>query len=551
MTLAVSAVWNSRALWLAGAVGILGIGLTFLLMGGEGSAVPGPKGVFHRGNGNEPDTLDPHKATGSWESNIIGELFVGLTTDDVRGRPIPGAAESWAVSEDGLTYTFRLRDHLWSDGTPVTAHDFAFGIRHLLDPKQAAQYASLAYVVKGANAVNRGVAGPETLGARAIDDRTFELTLEHPAPYLPELLSHYAMFAVPRHVVERYGIEWVRPGNMVGNGPYTLAEWVANDHIRLVRNPHFYDAGNVAMDEVWFYPTDDAVAGLKRFRAGDLDVNVNFPSQQLDWLRETLPQAIRIAPYLNTRYVIMNTRRPPFDDTRVRRAISLAIDREMITEKILRAGDLPAYELVPPGISNYPATAALRFRGGEMETRRAEARRLLAEAGYDGANPLRVTYNFIQETDSRRMAVALQDMWTQIGVEVEAHGQEKKVHFNQIRLRDFDMGEGNWIADYDDAGTYLFLLLSTSGQMNSTGYNNPEFDRLVAAADRKRDPAARGRLLAQAEQVMLDDSPLAPIFHGVSRALVHGYVKGWEDNISNVHRTRWIRLERRSAAADS
>ncbi len=500
--------------------------------------------TLHRGNMNEPDSLDPHRATGSWENNILGDLFLGLTTEAADGSAIPGAAESWTVSPDGLVYTFTLRaDGVWSDGTPVVADDFVFSIRRLLDPKLAAEYASILYVIKNAFPVNAGDAQAEELGVRALDPRTVEITLEHPAAYLPQLLMHQTAYPVPRHVVEQFGADWTDPAHMVTNGAFMLAEWTPNDHVRIVRNPRFHDAANVALDAVIFYPTDDGAAAIKRFRAGELDMNAGFPSQQVQWLRENLSAATRFATFINTRYMVFLTERAPFDDLRVRRALSMAIDRETIAARIMGAGELPAWSLVPPGMSNYTAGAQHDFATMTLAQRQEAAKALLAEAGFGPGNPLRFRYSYIADPDSRRVAAALQEMWKAVGAEAELVVSEKKVHYNSVRSRDYEVAEANWIADFDDPKNFLFLAQPTSGDMNMSRWDDMAFERMIADSDQMTDAAARAVLMRDAEQYMLDAAPLTPIYFGVSRNLVGQHVRGFVDNITNVHRSRFLSID--------
>lgn len=506
--------------------------------------------TLNRGNQNDPDTLDPHKSTGSWESNILGDLMVGLTTEDAGANPIPGAAESWTVSEDGLVWTFKMRKGaVWSDGVPVTARDFEYSFRRQLDPATASQYASMMYDIVGAEAVNTGQAPLDTLGVKALDDETLEMRLVHPAPYLPQLLMHQITYAVPQHVVEKLGDDWTKPGNYVSNGPFTLKEWRPNDHITLEKNPRFYDAANVRLDEVVFYPTDDSETALKRFRTGELDLNVGFPSQQIDYLRKNMAAELHVATLVNVRYVAMNLKRPPFDDIRVRRAISLAINREKIASEILRAGEQPAYSLVPPGTAGYSDGPMVSFKATPMTERLEEARRLLAEAGYGPGHPLTFQYRYIGDPDSRRMAAALQGMWAAAGMKVDVSVSEKKVHYNAVRAGDYDVSENNWFGDYNDAKNFLFLTQPSSDEMNVSKYANPEYEALIRASDQERDAGKRAALMKQAEALMLSEMPITPVFYGVSRNLVHTWVKGWEDNILNVHRSRFMSIEGRNPGA--
>lgn len=500
--------------------------------------------TLHRGNQNDPDTLDPHKATGSWESNILGDLFLGLFTEDAGANPVAGAAESYTVSDDGLVWTFKMRaGAVWSDGMPVTAEDFVFSFRRQMDPATASQYASMLYDIKGGEEVNAGRAGPEALAVRAIDPQTLEITLNHPAPYLPQLLMHQITYPVPKHVVEKYGDDWVKPETYVSNGPFKLVSWRPNDSVVTVKNDKFYDAANVKLDGVNFYPTDDAEAALKRFRTGDLDLNVGFPSAQIELLRRTMAAELKVSTIVNVRYIVMNTLKKPFDDVRVRKAIALAINREVIVTQIIKAGEVAAYSIVPPGTAGYENGPRLTYESMPMPERIAEAKRLLAEAGYGPQNPISFRYNYISDNDSRRTAAALQGMWAAIGLKVELVVTEKKVHYNTVRAQDYEVAEANWFADFNDAKNFLFLAQPSAGDMNMSRYADADYEALIRKSDQERDAAVRASIMKEAEALMLEDSPITPLYYGVSRNLVHVWVKGWEENLLNTHRSRYLSVE--------
>lgn len=512
------------------------------------TAAPAAAVTLHRGNQSEPDTLDPHKATGSWESNILGDLFLGLTTEDAGARPVPGAAASWTVSDDGRTWTFKMREGaVWSDGEPVTARDFVFSLRRQLDPATASQYASMLYDIVNAEAVNAGTMTLDQLGVSAPDDQTLVIRLNHPAPYLAQLLMHQVTYPVPQHVYEKFGDDWVKPANFVSNGPFKLMSWRPNSHVHAVKNERFYDAANVKIDEIYYYPTDDAEAALKRFRTGELDLNIGFPSQQIEYLRKDMAAELHVATLVNVRYIAINTLRKPFDDMRVRRAIALAIDREAITGQILRAGEEPAYSIVPPGTAGYENGPRVSFADAPMSERLEEARRLLAEAGFSPSNPLRFTFAYISDNDSRRVAAALQAMWKSVGIQVELGASEKKVHYNTIRAQDYDVAEANWFADFNDAKNFLFLTQPSAGDMNIPRYANQVYEDLIDRSDQEADAAARAALMKEAEALMLEETPLTPLYFGVSRNLVQRWVKGWEDNLLNVNRSRYMSIERSGA----
>ena len=502
--------------------------------------------VLRIANMGEPETLDPHHASGTWENRIIGDMFVGLTTEAADGSVMPGAAERWDVSEDGITYTFTIRDHLWSDGTPVTADDFEFSLRRILAPETAAKYASILYPIKNAQALNSGdMTGMENLGVRALDVKTLEITLESPTPYFVSQLTHYTAWPVPRHVVELLGNNWVKPGNMVSNGPFTLAEWTPNSQIRVVKNAKFYDAANVALDEVIYYPGEDCAAAQQRFRAGEVDIATDFASDQIDWLRQNLAAETRIAPYLGVYYYPFNTAKPPFDDARVRVALSMVVDRAAITDKVLRTGEVPAYSFVPPGTDNYEGGPSyVTWKDTPYAERVAQAKALLAEAGYGPNNPLEVTLRYNTSENHKKIAIAVSSMWKQIGVDTELYNSEVSVHYAEMQAGNFQVARAGWIADYNDPQNFLFLLQQSTGPLNYGNYNNPEFEGLMNQAARTVDLAARARLLAQAEAIVMEEQATLPIYYYVSKNLVAPNVKGWVDNTKDVHRRRWISLDR-------
>ncbi|HEY2034937.1 MAG TPA: peptide ABC transporter substrate-binding protein [Rhizomicrobium sp.] len=536
--------FSRRALLGGGAIVAVVGGAAFSLRGGPMRRTTYDAKTFNRGNGAEPDTLDPQKTQTSYENNIVGDMFMGLMTEDVAAQPTYGAAESLVESDDGLTYTFKIRDHTWSDGVPVTAHDFEFSFRRILNPKTAAPYASLLYPIVNAEKINGGKLPVSALGVRAIDDRTLEMKFEFQVPYLRQLLTHYTCMPVPKHVVEKHGDQWLQPQNIATNGAYKLKEWVPNDHITSVKNPRFYDADNVHVETVNYYPVSDYAAALKRFRAGEFDTNWGVPTSEIAWLRQNIPGALHVAPYVGLNYIVFNVTKPPFNDVRVRQAVNMVIDREIIADRVMNAGESPAYALVPPGVLNYPGKAAFGFKTMPMHERIAKAKALLAQAGYGPANPLHFAYSFQGTSDARLVAVALQSMWAGVGMNVDLVSAETAVHYNQLRRQQFAAAWAGWSADYLDAKDFLFIAQTSSKDMNNGSYSNPKFDSLVDEADEIRDPAKRGVVLQQAEQIMLDDAALAPVFYTVSRNIVSRQVKNWVDNKLNINRTRYVLLDR-------
>lgn len=503
--------------------------------------------VLRRGNGAEPDTIDPNKAALVSESTIIQDLFLGLTTFDAAGRVIPGAAERWEVLDGGRRYLFHIRgDLVWSDGVPVTADDFVYSFQRLLNPMTGAEYATTLYVLEGGEDVNLGRAAPDTLGARALDPKTLEVRLHTAVPYLLEMLTHASTYPVPRHVVEKLGDAWVKPGNMVSNGAYKLVAWEPQNYIKLERNPLFFDDAGTSIDEVYFYPVEDSNTALKQLRAGELDINSSFPPRQYDWLKANLPGVARVYPWLGTYYYAFNSARAPFDDRRVRLALAMTIPREAIAEKLIGSGTIPAYSFVPPGVENYSKLhemdTSAPFKVLTPEERRAEARRLLAEAGYGPNNPLEVTISYNTSKDHKKIALAAAHGWKQIGVRTRLFNMEAKVHYNALKVADFEIARAGWIGDFNDAQNFLFLLESETGPLNYGQFSNPEFDRLMKEADAALDLKQRAILMARAERIAMAEQPITPIYYYVSRNLVAPWVKGWVDNIRDAHLSRFMRI---------
>ena len=477
---------------------------------GGNQPAPSDEVVLHRGNNAEPLSLDPHKASGTWENNIIGDMFIGLFTQDPEAHPIPGMAESWEVSEDSLVWMA---------------------------------------------AASRGEAPPESIGVIAVDDHTLEIHLENPAPYLPGLLTHYTSFPLPQHIVEEFGDEWVRPENIEVNGPYKLIDWRTNNFVHLSRNPLFFDNDNSCIDEVYFYPTVDNSAAGRRVRNGELDLNMEFPGQQMEFLRREIPDYVRVHPYMGTVYFSLNTTLPQFSDASVRNALGMAIDRDFIANEILRAGQLPAYSLVPPGVDNYPGGVEASWADTPVEERRATARDLLMAAGYGPDNPFRFEYTYRATADNPRVAPVVQNDWSAIAdwVQPELIVNDTQIHYDNLRASDFQVADGGWIADYNDPYNFLFLGEFRSVPMNYSRYNNPEYDALVENANREQDLEVRGDMLAQAEQMLIDDMPIIPLVFYVNKNLVSPRVTGWVDNLSDLHRTRYLcfaDLDRDAAASE-
>ena len=537
-----SAVGRSQVRWALAVVVIgaifLSIGVTLVVAAETGEA------VFHRGNREEPDSLDPHVSLSVFDANITLDLFVGLTTLDAGGRTVSGAATDWTVSPDGRVYTFNLRPGMvWSDGTPLTAEDFVYSLRRALAPETASMSAYLLYPIKNAVEVNTGRSSGESLGVRAVNPDTVEIRLRHPAPYMPGVLTQPVGVPVPRHVVEEHGRTWSRPGHMVSNGAFVLAEWVPNHHVRLVKNELFYDAAGVALEEVFFYPLGNVSAALNRFRAGTLDSNPGFSDNKLGWLRENLPDSVRLGPTLTTVYLALNMDKPPLHDPRVRRALALAIDREKIVTRLRKREEPAAYSLVPPGIESYGAPSQASFKNMPMEQRLDEAVRLLNSAGYGPENPLEIDILYIAAGGWKKTGIVVASMWRAVGVRARLMSCDGKVHTSSLQIGDFEVGLTSWGADFADASNFLEIQKSSSAA-NFPRWSNEIYDRLLDEADLQPDPVVRVDLLHQAEAVLMEDLPIVPLYHPGSASLVAPHVEGWVDNSLDVHASRYLRLDR-------
>jgi len=493
--------------------------------------------VLRRGNGAEPQTLDPHKAEGIPSSRILRGLFEGLTAEAPNGDIVPGVAETWELGDDGTVYTFRLRRNAkWSNGDPVTAQDFVFGLRRSVDPATGSKYSQILAPIRNAQDVITGAKPPEALGVEALDDHTLRITLNAPTPYFLGLLNHSSTYPVHAESVRRFGERFSRPGNLVSNGAYVLKEWVVQAQIEVVRNPQYWDDANTTIDRVIYFPIENQSTELKRYRAGELDWTDELPNDQFQWVKENMGEAMTIAPWIGTYYYGFNLTRPPFkDNPKLRRALSMAIDREILTEKVTQFGEIPAYGWVPPGISHYES-CTLDYASWPREKRLAEARRLYQEAGYSKSNPLVTEIRYNTQENHKKIAIAVAAMWKQnLGVQASLLNEEWKVFLeNRKQKQVTQVFRAGWIGDYNDPYTFAELMLSNHG-LNDSAYRNPDYDALLEQASRTVDEAPRMKLLHEAECTMLNDHPVAPIYFYVTKRLVRPTVGGYENNIMDHH----------------
>ncbi|MBA3520846.1 MAG: peptide ABC transporter substrate-binding protein [Rhizobiales bacterium] len=497
--------------------------------------------VYNRGNSAEPESLDPHKTSTVYEAHILRDVFEGLIMQDANADIIPGAAESWTVSDDGTVYTFKIRqDANWSNGDPVTADDFIYAFQRLQNPETAAEYASMLYVVKGAEEVNTGKGKPEDMGLKAIDAKTLEVTLKAPTPYFLEMLTHQSTYPVHKASIEALGADWVKPGQMVSNGAFTLTEWVPNDHIKIVKNPGYHDAENVKLDEVNYFPTEDRSTAIKRFEAGELDSNDDMPTEQLADIRTKFGEQVHIGPYLGTYYYSIKWDKEPWSNVKLRNAISMAIDRDFLAEKVWTNSMIPAYGMVPPGVEGYaPATAD--YAEMSQIDREDEAAKILAELGYGPDKPLKLEIRYNTSENHKNTAVAIQEQLKPLGIEVSLLNTDTKTHYGHLEQKgDFDLARAGWIADYKDPESFLGISVAASGQ-NYSNYNSPVYEDLMKkAAAAGGNAEERMKLLAEAEKVLVDDIGNMPLLFYSYHNLVSPKLSGFEDNVMDVHPSRFI-----------
>lgn len=502
--------------------------------------------ILHYGNGTEPQDLDPHIVTGVPEHHILIALLEGLVMPDPKTlEPQPAVAEKWTISDDLLTYTFNLRkDAKWSNGDPLTAQDFVKSFQRMLTPSLAAEYSYMLHVMKNAEEFNTGkIKDFSQVGAKALDNHTLQIELKSPTPYFLSLLSHYSWFPVHLPTLEKHGPvyergnRWTRPENYVGNGPFSMAEWKRNQVIVAKRNPHYWDAKTVRLNEIHFYAIESDDTEERAFRSGQMHVTQTVPLTKIEVYKKENPNLIRIDPDLGTYFYRFNTKKEPLGDKRVRRALAMAIDRESIVKNVTRGGQIAAFHFTPPNTAGYTADARIPY---DIEG----AKKLLAEAGYPdgkGLPPIEILFNTLEA--HRTIAEAIQQMWTKnLNINAQLVNQEWKVYLDSQRQGNFQVSRAGWKGDYPDPNTFLDMWL-TGGANNQTGWSNPEYDRLIKEAGRTIDKEKRFDLFRRAEAILIDEMPMLPIYFYTRVYLINPSVKGWHPNILDFHSYKQVYLE--------
>jgi oligopeptide transport system substrate-binding protein len=519
--------------------------VTILISACGGADDAARESVLNRGLGAEPESLDFHKARTIEAGDVQRDLGEGLTAYTASGELVLAAAERYELSEDGSQYTFWLRpEGRWSNGDRVTAEDFVFAFRRLVDPQTAAFYAeqSLGAVVN-AKEIIAGEKPVAELGVEAIDELQLRITLNYPVPYFLALLSHPSTFPLHRPSVEMHGDAHARPGNLVSNGAYTLEHWEVGSYIEVVRNEHYRLDDQTAIDRVRHHVTPEDTVELNRYRAGELDITANVPSESFELMKQERPDELRVSPYLAVYFFGFNLTRPPFkNNPKLRQALSMAIDRETIAETILGRGEAPAYGWVPPGTSNYESRQFL-YAGMTREERHAKARELYREAGYSEDSPLRTEIRYNTAEAHRRIVVAVQAMWRDVlGVDTTIINEEQQVLLENIRMQQVtQVFRMSWTGDYNDAHTFLSVMESDNPS-NLTAYSNPEYDELMDKAANQTEPALRQVYLEEAERLLLSDHPVIPLYFFVNKNMVSPRVQGWGDNVLNYHYSQHLSL---------
>ncbi|MBY7730961.1 ABC transporter substrate-binding protein [Vibrio bathopelagicus] len=484
-----------------------------------------------RGNGTEVATIDPHKSQGVPESHVIRDLLEGLVNQDGEGNTIPGVAESWETT-DNKTFTFHLRkDAKWSNGDPVTAEDFVYSWQRAVDPATASPYAWYMEYTKMVNAkdIVAGKKDKSELGVKAVDANTLVIELETAVPYFVMMMGHTTVKPVHKATVEKYGDQWTKPGNFVGNGAFAVDKWVVNERLVLKRNDQYWNNDKTVLNKVTFLPIENQVAEMNRFLSGEIDFTNELPVEHFKRLKKEHAEDVSVAGNLCTYYYIFNTKKAPFDDVRVRKAISYAIDRNIVSDAILAQGQKPAYFLTPEITAGFNPELPQYGKMSQKE-RNDEAARLLEEAGYGKDNPLNFNLLYNTSENHKKIAVALGSMWKKtLGLKVTLENQEWKTYLSSKDSGDFEVARAGWCGDYNEASSFLTLMKSN----NTTGgvhYDSAEYDQIIDKALNSTSAEEREALYLEAEALMAKDMPIAPIYQYVKSRLLNPHVGGFPTN---------------------
>ncbi|WP_336983257.1 MULTISPECIES: ABC transporter substrate-binding protein [unclassified Cedecea] len=481
-----------------------------------------------RNNGSEPASLDPHKVESDVESNIIGDFFDGLIRVKNDGSIEPHLAEKWD-NQDNKVWTFHLRPGIkWSNGEPITAQDVVWSWKRLVDPKTGSPYATYPGTmhIENANDIAEGKKPVDSLGVKALDANTVQVTLDQPTSAFLLMLGHTSMVPVSEAAVEKFGDKWTQPANFVSSGPYKLSQWVVNEKVVGERNKQYWDDAHTVINKVTYLPVTSGTADINRYKAGEIDITYTVPETLFASLKKSIPDQVHITPYLSTYYYEFNTTKAPFNDPRVRLALNLALDKDIIAGKVLGQGQKPAWLVSQPKIGGITLKPA-EYGSWSHDKRVAEAKKLLAEAGFNESHPLQFNLLYNTSESHQRIAIAASSMWKKnIGVEAKLQNQEWKTMLDTKRTGNYDLVRYGWIADYDDAATYLNNF-RTGDSQNSSKYSNPAYDEIIAKASQATTQEERAKYYQQAEDILAKDVPTIPVYHYVKVQLVKPYVGGY------------------------
>ena len=508
--------------------------------------------ILHFGLGAEPQHLDPHLATSVAAHNILSALMEGLVSEDPKSlKPVPGVAKHWEISPNGKVYTFHLRPNAkWSNGDPVTANDFVYSFRRILNPNLGASYSSMLYPLKNAKIYHSGEKSWEEaeVGVRALDDLTLELTLENPIPYFLELLNHYSWFPVHQPTIEKFGAfekmgtGWTKPENFVGNGPFYLKKHKINSVIEVQKSSTYWDARMVKLEGIRFYPIDDAYTEERAYRSGFLHLTQTVSADRIDFLKENYPDELHFEPYLGTYFYRFNLKAPPFDDVRVRQAFCLSVDRQRLVDKVLKGGQSPAKSFTPPGTGGFIPQDGFHF---DPKKARQLLDSYLAEKGMEKLPPIELTYNTSE--GHKKVAEALYGMWNEtLGVEIQLLNMEWKVFLSTVSKGDFSLARAGWIGDYVDPHTFLQMWRSGDG-LNMTGWKNQKYDQSLSMAETSKSADTRWEYFQTCEDLLAKEAPILPLYFYVHLTLRHPSVKGWYPTLLDHHPYKYVYLERDNA----
>ncbi len=491
----------------------------------------------------EPGTLDPHYATGTWEAAIIDNIFSGLFQNDRKGTVSPDLAKKYTVSKDGKTYTFYLKDSRWSDGSKITAGDFVYSYKRMLDPLSATEYASLLYIIKGAEAYNTGKTTADSLGVKAISDDILQIQLEYPASFFPEMLAHHAFYPIPKHVVEKFGKAWVKEDNIVSSGAYKLKIWKSQSYIKATKNDYYYDASKVRIASIVFYPQADMQAVFKRYRAGEIDI-ASIPLEETDWVKENLKEEYKHSPAYAVSYLTINytsKKNKALGNKEIRQALAMAIDRDFIVDVLLKKVPSSAYSFIPDAMKSYNSVKYVWAKQSQ-EKRLEHAKAIMKKYGYTEKNPLKFELAYMTSKEMKMIAVGVADMWKKIGVITSLVNTEPVIHYGNLHKQRFEVAFAGWSADYKEPSTF-FYVAEKGNAVNSALWDNVQYNKLIKKAKATINITERNKFYQKAEEILLDDAVFIPIYFSNSQNVVSKRVGDYVDGIPNANSTKYLYIK--------